>query len=64
MAGVLTTAFEENKRLADFFKVLSLSLDKKGLPYISTMEAHKVIDVHCRAGCNARGWHPSQQVHR
>jgi hypothetical protein len=36
---VLTTSFEENLRLKDFFKVLALSLDNKGLPYIALMEA-------------------------
>lgn len=38
------TSYEEpqNKPLKDFFKVLSLSLAKDGLPYISTMEARKV----------------------
>jgi hypothetical protein len=43
-AGVLMTSYEEpqNKRLKDFFKVLSLSLARDGLPYISTMEARKV----------------------
>jgi hypothetical protein len=39
---VLTTSFEENPRLKDFFKVLALSLDNKGLPYIALMEAKKV----------------------
>jgi hypothetical protein len=41
-SGVLMTSYEENPKLKDFFKVLSLSLDRKGLPYISTMEARKV----------------------
>lgn len=43
-AGVLMTSYEEpaNRRLKDFFKVLSLSLARDGLPYISTMEARKV----------------------
>ena len=35
-------SYEENPKLKEFFKVLSLSLDRKGLPYISTMEARKV----------------------
>jgi hypothetical protein len=49
-AGVLMTSYEEpqNKRLKDFFKVLSLSLARDGLPYISTMEARKV-----RAACRS-----------
>lgn len=41
-AGLLMTAYEENPKLKSFFKVLSLSLDNKGLPYISMMEAYKV----------------------
>lgn len=36
------TSYEENPRLKDFFSVLALSLDNKGLPYISLMEANKV----------------------
>jgi hypothetical protein len=36
------TSYEANPALKDFFKVLSLSLDRNGLPYISTMEARKV----------------------
>jgi hypothetical protein len=46
MHGVLPQAYEENPKFKDFFKVLSLSLDRKGLPYISTLEARKV-------GCGA-----------
>lgn len=42
VAGVLMQAYEENPRLKKFFKVLSLSIDKKGLPYISTMESYDV----------------------
>jgi hypothetical protein len=54
-AGVLMTSYEEpqNRRLKDFFKVLSLSLARDGLPYISTMEARKVrmvIDVTVMPG--------------
>jgi hypothetical protein len=41
-AGLLTTAIEENPRLKRFFNVLALSLDNKGLPYISLMEAKEV----------------------
>lgn len=40
--GLLTTSFEENPRLKNFFKILALSLDNKGLPYISLMEAKEV----------------------
>lgn len=41
MHGVVMPAYEENPRLRDFFKVLALSLDKAGLPYISAMEARQ-----------------------
>eukprot|EP00879_Flechtneria_rotunda_P026138 GHRR01027844.1.p2 GENE.GHRR01027844.1~~GHRR01027844.1.p2 ORF type:complete len:105 (-),score=37.59 GHRR01027844.1:701-1015(-) len=39
--GLLMTSFENSQPLRDFFKVLSLSLARDGLPYVSTMEAHK-----------------------
>lgn len=47
------TAYEENKGLKDFFKVLSLSVDKSGQPYISTMEAR-------RYPVTATQWHPEK----
>ncbi|KIY93948.1 gamma-glutamyl hydrolase [Monoraphidium neglectum] len=53
MHGVLMTSYEENPKLKDFFKVLSLSLDRKGLPYISTMEARKYP-------ITATQWHPEK----
>jgi gamma-glutamyl hydrolase len=53
--GVLTTSFEENPRLKDFFKVLALSLDNKGLPYIAMMEA-KQYPVY------ATQWHPEKNA--
>lgn len=42
VSGLLTTAYEANPRLKSFFKVLALSLDNNGLPYISLMEARQV----------------------
>eukprot|EP00882_Tetradesmus_deserticola_P012072 GHRQ01012787.1.p1 GENE.GHRQ01012787.1~~GHRQ01012787.1.p1 ORF type:complete len:335 (+),score=143.27 GHRQ01012787.1:127-1131(+) len=57
MHGVLMTSYEEpqNKRLKDFFKVLSLSLARDGLPYISTMEAR-------RYPITATQWHPEKNA--
>lgn len=57
MHGVLMTSYEEpqNKRLKDFFKVLSLSLARDGLPYISTMEARKYP-------ITATQWHPEKNA--
>jgi gamma-glutamyl hydrolase len=49
MKGVLMPSHAENAALRDFFKVLSLSLDRDGQPYISTMEARKVR-------CDGYGW--------
>lgn len=53
MHGVLPQAYEENPRLKAFFKVLSLSLDKNGLPYISTLEARNYP-------ITATQWHPEK----
>lgn len=55
--GVVMTAYQENPRLKSFFKVLSLSLDRRGLAYISTMEAwdYPVWATQWWAGV-ARGW--------
>lgn len=57
MHGVLMTSYEEpaNRRLKDFFKVLSLSLARDGLPYISTMEARKYP-------ITATQWHPEKNA--
>lgn len=40
-AGLAISVFNATPSLNEFFKVLSLSLDKKGVPYISTLEAQK-----------------------
>ncbi|KAI8471106.1 MAG: hypothetical protein J3K34DRAFT_244588 [Monoraphidium minutum] len=53
MHGVVMPSYEENPRFKEFFKVLSLSLDRKGLPYISTMEARKYP-------ITATQWHPEK----
>ena len=47
------TAYEENPALKAFFSVLSLSLDKGGLPYISTVEARDYP-------ITATQWHPEK----
>ncbi len=40
-AGLAWTAVEENPRLKEFYDVLSLSVDRAGSVYVSTVEAHK-----------------------
>lgn len=39
MAGLAWTAIAENPTLVDFFDVLTLSIDRGGRTYVSTMEA-------------------------
>jgi hypothetical protein len=41
-AGVSMKAYEENAALKAFFKVLSLSEDRRGSAYVSTLEAWRV----------------------
>ena len=41
-AGLAMSTYEGSERLKDFFVVTSLSSDKQGAVYISTMEARKV----------------------
>jgi hypothetical protein len=40
LAGLAWTAVKENPKLHDFYDVLSLSVDRVGQVYVSTMEAH------------------------
>ncbi len=40
-SGVHMTSYGDNPELADFFRVLSLSLDKQGVSYISTLEGRR-----------------------
>jgi hypothetical protein len=40
-SGVDMKSYNENPKLAEFFKVISLSLDKQGVSYISTMESRR-----------------------
>lgn len=41
-AGLAISTYDGSQALKDFFKVTSLSSDKRGAEYISTMEARKV----------------------
>ncbi|KAF5842134.1 class I glutamine amidotransferase-like protein [Dunaliella salina] len=51
--GLSLAAVKENKRLDDFFNVISLSVDKSGNPYVSTIEAKEYPIV-------ATQWHPEK----
>jgi len=51
--GLAMSAYKENPALEDFFKVLSLSIDKSGNPYVSTLEARNYPIV-------ATQWHPEK----
>lgn len=51
--GLSMTSYKENSKLEDFFKVISLSIDKSGNPYVSTLEARKYPIV-------ATQWHPEK----
>lgn len=53
--GVSMRGYDENPHLHEFFKVLSLSLDKSGDPYISTVEARKYP-------ITATQWHPEKNA--
>ncbi|KAK9823907.1 hypothetical protein WJX72_006292 [[Myrmecia] bisecta] len=53
--GVSFAAYDENPHLKDFFKVLSLSVDRLGGVYISTMEARKYP-------ITATQWHPEKNA--
>ena len=44
-AGLAMSTYEGSERLKDFFVVTSLSSDKRGAVYISTMEARKVGEL-------------------
>jgi gamma-glutamyl hydrolase len=50
------SAYQGNPRLSSFFKVLSLSIDKSGVPYISTMESSKYP-------VTAVQWHPEKNAY-
>lgn len=53
--GLAMASFVENPKLSNFFNVLSLSIDKSGNPYISTMEAKKYP-------ITATQWHPEKNA--
>ncbi|KAG2439450.1 hypothetical protein HXX76_004805 [Chlamydomonas incerta] len=54
--GLSMTALVENPELGKFFKVLSLSLDKSGAAYISTLEGRKYPFT-------ATQWHPEKNAY-
>jgi len=41
-AGLSVKAFDESDRMRDFFNVISVTADRDGVFYVSTMEAKKV----------------------
>ncbi len=41
-AGLSVKAFDESDQLRDFFNVISVTADRDGVFYVSTMEAKKV----------------------
>lgn len=51
-AGLAMAAYKENDKLQDFFKVISLSIDKSGNPYVSTLEGREFpfVATQVRAG--------------
>jgi hypothetical protein len=53
-------AYKENRALEDFFNVLSLSLDRNGVSYISTMEAKKVRHLRAVNAMRAVAKSPAQ----
>ena len=53
--GVLMQAVKDNAALSDFFKVVSLSIDKQGAPYVSTLEARAYP-------ITATQWHPEKNA--
>jgi len=53
--GVSMSAYRENKKLSDFFDVISLSIDKSGNPYISTLESRGYP-------MTATQWHPEKNA--
>ena len=48
-------SYRENPKLSDFFDVLSLSIDKSGNPYVSTLESRKYP-------ITATQWHPEKNA--
>jgi hypothetical protein len=43
--GIEPRSFAANDRLTDFYDVLSLNYDRKGRPFVSTMEAKRCVGV-------------------
>merc|ERR1712217_607692 len=51
--GIPPEAYQANKRLADFFRVVSTNRDRAGKPFVSTIEAYK-------APVYGVQWHPER----
>lgn len=62
--GLAWTAVEENPRLKDFFDVLSLSVDRAGAVYVSTVEAHRypITGTQWHPEKNAFEWTPDKDI--
>lgn len=54
-AGLSMASYQAERKLKDFFSVLSLSIDNSGNPYISTIEARKYP-------ITATQWHPEKNA--
>ncbi|MEW5313388.1 MAG: hypothetical protein WDW38_004959 [Sanguina aurantia] len=55
MMGLSMASYQAERKLKDFFSVLSLSIDNSGNPYISTIEARKYP-------ITATQWHPEKNA--
>ena len=53
-AGITYDTYIQNSGLQDFFTITSLSLDRKGAAYVSSMESRKVCVCHLPLGLPAR----------
>jgi gamma-glutamyl hydrolase len=57
-------AFQENRKLSDFFDVISLSIDKSGNPYVSTLESkdYPIVATQWHPEKNAYEWTPTLHI--
>ena len=53
--GLSVSGYKDNPRLSSFFNILSLSIDKSGKPYVSTLESKKYP-------ITATQWHPEKNA--
>ncbi|KAL4856809.1 Gamma-glutamyl hydrolase A [Chlorella vulgaris] len=62
--GLAWTAVKENPKLHDFYDVLSLSVDRVGQVYVSTMEAHSypITGTQWHPEKNAFEWTPDKDI--